>query len=55
LLATPFRKQDSSMLATLTQADGLLVRAPFAPALAAGAGVDVLPFHLSTAGEFPAI
>jgi molybdopterin molybdotransferase len=55
LLATPFRKQDSSMLATLTQADGLLVRAPFAPPLAAGAGVDVLPFHLSTAGEFPAI
>jgi molybdopterin molybdotransferase len=39
----PFRIQDSSMMSLLAAADGLLVRAPFAPALAAGELVDVIP------------
>ncbi len=36
LVATPFSRQDSSMLATLVKADALIVRAPFAPPAAAG-------------------
>jgi molybdopterin molybdotransferase len=44
VIATPFSAQDSSMMATLAKADGLIVRAPLAPALAAGAGVEVIPF-----------
>jgi molybdopterin molybdotransferase len=43
LVATPFRAQDSSMMATLAKADGLIVRAPLAPALEAGAEVEVIP------------
>jgi molybdopterin molybdotransferase len=43
LLVTPVRSQDSSLLSPLAQADCLLIRAPHAPALAAGALVDVLP------------
>ena len=42
-VATPFDQQDSSMLSRLAQADGLLVRAPHAPALAAGRPVEVVP------------
>ncbi len=42
-VATPFDKQDSSMLSRLAQADALLVRAPEAPALRAGASVEVVP------------
>ena len=42
-VATPFDKQDSSMLSRLAQADGLLVRTPHAPALAAGGPVEVVP------------
>jgi molybdopterin molybdotransferase len=42
--ATPFSAQDSSMMATLAKADGLIVRAPLAPALDAGAAVEVIPF-----------
>ena len=42
LLATPFRKQDSSMLATLAHAQALIVRPPRAPAAPAGAEVPVL-------------
>jgi len=41
-VATPFGRQDSSMLKTLARADGLLIRAPHAPALAAGAPVRVI-------------
>jgi molybdopterin molybdotransferase len=41
-IATPFPVQDSSMLATLALADGLIVRAPHAPAAAAGELVSVL-------------
>ncbi len=44
LRAEPFARQDSSMLATLAKADGLIVRAPHAAPLAAGAAVEVLPF-----------
>lgn len=44
VVATPFPAQDSSMMATLAKADGLIVRAPLAPALEAGAGVEVIPF-----------
>ncbi len=42
LVATPFGIQDSSMLRTLADANGLIVRAPFAPAVAAGDICDVL-------------
>ncbi len=43
LMATPFSRQDSSMLAMLAAADCLIVRPPHAPALDKGAVVDVLP------------
>ena len=42
-VATPFDKQDSSMLSRLAEADGLLVRAPHAVALPAGSPVEVVP------------
>jgi molybdopterin molybdotransferase len=42
LVATPFPVQDSSMLATLARADALILRAPFAPALATGATVEAI-------------
>ena len=42
LVAMPFGIQDSSMLRTLADANGLIVRAPFAPAVAAGDICDVL-------------
>jgi len=42
LLATPFGIQDSSMLRMLADANGLIVREPFAPAAAAGATCSVL-------------
>ncbi|WP_137931177.1 molybdopterin molybdotransferase MoeA [Mesorhizobium comanense] len=42
LVATPFGIQDSSMLRMLSDANGLIVRAPFAPASAAGDGCSVL-------------
>lgn len=42
LVATPAARQDSSMLKTLAHADGLLKRTPRAPALPAGAVVEVL-------------
>jgi molybdopterin molybdotransferase len=37
-----FHRQDSSMMATLTHADGLIVRPVNAPALSAGKRVEVL-------------
>lgn len=43
LVANPFRAQDSSMMATLAKADGLIVRAPLAPALKAGDAIEVIP------------
>ncbi|WP_376704381.1 molybdopterin molybdotransferase MoeA [Mesorhizobium sp. ISC25] len=42
LAAMPFGIQDSSMLKMLADANGLIVRAPFAPAAAAGSPCDVL-------------
>lgn len=42
LVVTPARVQDSSMLATLARADALVLRAPFAPALPAGAEVEAI-------------
>lgn len=39
----PARSQDSSFLAPFAEADCLIVRAPSAPALAAGASVPILP------------
>lgn len=43
LQATPFERQDSSMLATLARADALLIRPVHAPAAKAGDRVEVLP------------
>jgi len=42
LRARPFGKQDSSMLSALAQADCLVLRAPHAPAAAAGERVEIL-------------
>jgi molybdopterin molybdotransferase len=42
-VAWPFERQDSSMLATLAQADCLVVRAPHAPAAEAGEAVEIVP------------
>jgi molybdopterin molybdotransferase len=39
---TAFAKQDSSMLRTLAMADALIIRAPRAPALPAGASVEII-------------
>ncbi|MES2710872.1 MAG: gephyrin-like molybdotransferase Glp [Pseudomonadota bacterium] len=41
-VATPFRQQDSSMLATLARADALILRAPFASALPEGETVEAI-------------
>ena len=43
LFAIPFGKQDSSMLSRMAKADCLIVRAPHAPAAAAGDIVECLP------------
>jgi molybdopterin molybdotransferase len=42
LLATPFEKQDSSMMFLLQQADCLVIRPPHAPRLPAGTPVPIL-------------
>ncbi|WP_043339745.1 molybdopterin molybdotransferase MoeA [Belnapia moabensis] len=42
-LATPFPVQDSSMMKTLARAEALILRAPGAAALPAGAPVEVIP------------
>jgi molybdopterin molybdotransferase len=42
LVATPFIRQDSSMLRLMAQADALILRPPHAPALEAGAEVPVI-------------
>lgn len=49
-VATPFDKQDSSMLSRLARADCLVVRAPRAPAAKAGSRVAIVP--LGSAGAF---
>ena len=45
LIATPFQKQDSSMLSLLVQAQCLVVRPPHAPAAARGTAVDIIPLE----------
>ncbi len=45
LAATPFPRQDSSMLSRLAHADCLIVRPPHAPAVAAGEPVPILRFR----------
>ncbi len=42
LVVTPFPMQDSAMLRRLAVADALVLRPPHAPALEAGAQVDVI-------------
>jgi molybdopterin molybdotransferase len=42
LVAAPAALQDSSMLATVARADGLIKRAPLAPARAVGTPLSVL-------------
>ncbi|MBR2688203.1 MAG: molybdopterin molybdotransferase MoeA [Aquamicrobium sp.] len=42
LTATPFGVQDSSMLRTLSEANGLIIRAPYAAAAEAGSACSVL-------------
>ncbi len=42
-VATPFERQDSAMLATLAQADCLIVRAPQAAPVKAGETVEIVP------------
>ena len=44
-VATPNRLQDSSMLRVLADAECLLIRAPHAPATAAGEPCRVLPLR----------
>ena len=50
LVATPFDKQDSSMLATLARATCLIVRPPNAPAARAGDPADVVDLAGSMVG-----
>jgi len=50
LVATPFPRQDSAMLARLAAADALIVRPPHAPAAEAGDTVTVLPLDDSVGG-----
>jgi len=45
LVATPFDKQDSSMLALFAQADCLVIRPPHAPAAKTGGRVEIIPFQ----------
>ena len=51
LTATPFGIQDSSVFSGLAAADCLVIRPPFAPAVAAGATVPVIPLD----GDFPGL
>ncbi|HSE78939.1 MAG TPA: gephyrin-like molybdotransferase Glp [Alphaproteobacteria bacterium] len=44
LVATPFPKQDSSMLSLLAKADCLVIRPPHAPQAKAGTTVDIIEF-----------
>ena len=50
LVATPLPRQDSSMLASLAASGCLVVRAPHAPALKAGALVPIIPFGVGPEG-----
>ncbi|MGP1395809.1 MAG: molybdopterin molybdotransferase MoeA [Inquilinaceae bacterium] len=48
--ATPFGRQDSSMMAVLARADCLVVRPPHAPPAGAGDRVDIVTFPTGTGG-----
>ena len=48
--AFAFGRQDSSMMATLAQADGLILRKPHAPAAKIGDEVDILPLGSDALG-----
>lgn len=50
LVATPFGRQDSSMLANLAHADCLVVRRADAPAAAAGETVEIMPLGFGNIG-----
>ena len=43
LVASPFERQDSSMMALFAEADCLVVRPPHAPAVRAGETVEIIP------------
>ena len=43
ITAIPYSKQDSAMMRTLVEADGLIIRKPFAPAAQKGDPVEVIP------------
>ena len=45
LIATPFAKQDSSMLSLLVKAQCLVVRPPHAPAAPQGTAVEIIPLE----------
>ena len=45
LVATPFAKQDSSMLSLLVKAQCLVVRPPHAPPAVRGADVEIIPLE----------
>lgn len=47
VVATSFQRQDSGMLRVLAEADGLILRAPHAPATAAGESVSVIRLDLA--------
>lgn len=49
LEATPFDKQDSSMMSLLARADCLVVRPPHAPAVKKGAAVEIVPLNPNAA------
>ncbi len=49
-VATPFAKQDSSMLSFLVNADCLVVRPPHAPPAKAGTRVEIIPLARDGAG-----
>jgi molybdopterin molybdotransferase len=49
-VATPFDRQDSSMIATLARADCLIVRAPNAGPARAGDAVEIVPLRESCPG-----
>ncbi len=45
-IATPYPRQDSAMLSLLSKADCLVLRAPHAPALELGEGIDIITLNI---------
>ena len=52
-VATPFENQDSSVLSVMARASCLVLRDPFAPALAAGAPIRVMPLFGPPGARWP--